>query len=58
MNWGFFQFPRMDPAMPLDEISIVAGYVVPAGAPNRSQAGAFIRFMGVRLRRRSCNSSR
>lgn len=43
---GFFQFPRMDPAMPLDEISIVAGYVVPAGAPNRSQAGAFIRFMG------------
>ena len=42
----FFQFPQMDAAMPLDEVSIVVGYVIPAGAPNRSQAGAFIRFMG------------
>jgi len=42
----FFQFPQMDPTIPLDEVSIVVGYVIPAGAPNRSQAGAFIRFMG------------
>lgn len=42
----FFQFPQMDATIPLDEVSIVVGYVIPAGAPNRSQAGAFIRFMG------------
>jgi len=43
---GFFQFPQMDAAIPQDEVSIVVGYVIPASAPNRSQAGAFIRFMG------------
>ncbi len=42
----FFQFPHMDAAIPQDEVSIVVGYAIPAGAPNRSQAGAFIRFMG------------
>ncbi|MDE0078914.1 MAG: extracellular solute-binding protein [Caldilineaceae bacterium] len=42
----FFQFPQMDAAIPLDEVSIVVGYVIPAGAPNRFQAGAFVRFMG------------
>lgn len=42
----FFQFPQMDATIPLDEVSIVVGYVIPADAPNRSRAGAFIRFMG------------
>ena len=42
----FFQFPQMDAAIPQDEVSIVVGYVIPAGASNRSQAGAFVRFMG------------
>lgn len=41
----FFQFPQMDATIPLDEVSIVLGYAIPASAPNRSQAGAFIRFM-------------
>ncbi|MDE0312867.1 MAG: hypothetical protein OXI52_11435 [Caldilineaceae bacterium] len=42
----FFQFPQMDATIPLDEVSIVVGYVIPASAPNRPQADAFVRFMG------------
>lgn len=42
----FFQFPVMDPGLPVGEASITFGYVIPAGAPNRLQAGAFVGFMG------------
>ncbi len=42
----FFQFPQMDATIPLDEVSLVVDYVIPASAPNRPQAGAFVRFMG------------
>ncbi len=43
---NFFQFPQMDANLPIGEISIVFGFVVPADAPNRPQAAAFASFMG------------
>ena len=43
---GFFQFPQMDANLPTGEVSIAFGYVIPAGAPNRAQAGAFVGFLG------------
>lgn len=42
----FFQFPLMDVNRQVGEASITFGYVIPAGAPNRPQAGAFVGFMG------------
>jgi len=36
----FFQFSQMDATAPLDEVSLVVGYVIPASAPNRPQEGA------------------
>ena len=42
----FFQFPHMDAGLPVGEISIVFGYVIPAGAINRLQAGVFVGYMG------------
>ena len=42
----FFQFPRIDADLPLGEVSIVFGYVIPADAPNRNEAGAFVGYMG------------
>ncbi len=43
---GFFQFPQMDAYQPTGEVSFAFGYVIPAGAPNRPQAGAFVGFLG------------
>ena len=43
----FFQFPQMDASLPTGEVSIVFGYVIPADAPNRLEAGAFVGFMGT-----------
>ncbi|MDE0312785.1 MAG: ABC transporter substrate-binding protein [Caldilineaceae bacterium] len=43
---GFFQFPQMDAKLPTGEVSIAFGYVIPAGAPNRLQAGKFVGFLG------------
>lgn len=42
----FFQFPRIDPNIPIGEVSIVFGYVIPADALYRAEAGAFVGFMG------------
>ena len=42
----FFQFPQMDPWLPVGEVSIVFGYVIPAGALNRLEAGVFVGYMG------------
>ena len=42
----FFQFPQMDASLPTGEVSIVFGYVIPADAPNRREAGAFVGYMG------------
>ena len=42
----FFQFPQMDANLPKGEISIVFGFVIPADAVNRPQAGAFVGYMG------------
>ncbi len=42
----FFQFPQMDPNLPMGEVSLVFGYIIPADALNRAEAGAFIGFMG------------
>ena len=42
----FFQFPQIDPNLPMGEVSVVFGYVIPADAPNRVEAGAFAGFMG------------
>ena len=42
----FFQFPQMDPNVPMGEVSIIFGYVIPADALNRAEAGAFIGYMG------------
>lgn len=42
----FFQFPQIDAGLPMGEVSIVFGYVIPTDAPNRPQAGAFVGYMG------------
>ncbi|MYC95473.1 MAG: extracellular solute-binding protein [Caldilineaceae bacterium SB0661_bin_32] len=42
----FFQFPRIDPNLPIGEVSVVFGYVIPADAQYRAEAGAFVGFMG------------
>ncbi len=42
----FFQFPQMDPNLPMGEVSLIFGYIIPADALNRAEAGAFIGFMG------------
>ena len=42
----FFQFPQIDPNIPIGEVSVVFGYVIPADAPNRFEAGAFVGYMG------------
>ena len=42
----FFQFPQMDPGLAVGEVSIVFGYVIPAGALNRLEAGVFVGYMG------------
>jgi hypothetical protein len=42
----FFRFPVMDPDLPVGEVGITFGLVVPAGAPNPLQANAFAGFMG------------
>ena len=42
----FFQFPQIDAGVTMGEISVVFGYVIPAGAVNRVQAGVFVGYMG------------
>lgn len=42
----FFQFPQIDPNVPIGEVSIVFGYIIPADAPHRFEAGAFAGYMG------------
>jgi len=42
----FFPFPVMDPDLPVGEVGITFGFVVPASAPNPLQANAFAGFMG------------
>ncbi|MBX3054494.1 MAG: extracellular solute-binding protein [Caldilineaceae bacterium] len=42
----FFPFPVMDPEVPVGEVGITFGFVVPASAPNPLQANAFAGFMG------------
>lgn len=42
----FFQFPQIDPNVPIGEVSIVFGYIIPADALNRFEAGTFVGYMG------------
>lgn len=42
----FFPFPVMDPDLPVGEVGITFGFVVPANAPSPLQANAFAGFMG------------
>jgi ABC-type glycerol-3-phosphate transport system substrate-binding protein len=42
----FFPFPVMDPDLPVGEVGITFGFVVPANAPNPLQANAFAGYMG------------
>ncbi len=42
----FFQFPQIDAGVTMGEISVVFGYVIPAGAVNRVPAGVFVGYMG------------
>ena len=42
----FFPFPVMDPELPVGEVGITFGFVVPVKAPNPLQANAFAGFMG------------
>ena len=43
----FFQFPQMDAGLPMGEVSIVFGYVIPANAVNRLPASVFVGYMGA-----------
>jgi len=42
----FFPFPAMNPDLPVGEVGITFGFVVPAAAPNPGQANTFAGFMG------------
>mgnify|MGYP002685802159 CR=1 FL=1 len=42
----FFPFPVMYPDLPVGEVGITFGFVVPAAAPNPGQANTFAGFMG------------
>ena len=42
----FFPFPEMDAALPIGEVGITFGFVVPASAPHPAQANTFAGFMG------------
>ncbi|MBI3958622.1 MAG: carbohydrate ABC transporter substrate-binding protein [Chloroflexi bacterium] len=42
----FFPFPVMDPNLPVGEVGITFGFVVPANAPHPAQANTFAGFMG------------
>ncbi|RLT37255.1 MAG: extracellular solute-binding protein [Chloroflexi bacterium] len=42
----FFPFPVIDPALPVGEVGITFGFVVPTSADNPMQANAFAGFMG------------
>jgi len=42
----FFPFPIMDPALPVGEVGITFGFVVPAAAPHPFQGNTFAGFMG------------
>ena len=42
----FFQFPQIDASAATGEISVVFGYVIPAGALNPVAAGVFVGYMG------------
>lgn len=42
----FFPFPVMDAELPVGEVGITFGFVVPASAPSPAQANAFAAFMG------------
>ncbi len=42
----FFQFPLTNADLPVGEVAITFGYVIPADATNRPQASAFVGFMG------------
>ncbi len=42
----FFAFPEMDAALPVGEVGITFGFVVPASAPSPAQANTFAVFMG------------
>ncbi|MDE0183214.1 MAG: ABC transporter substrate-binding protein [Caldilineaceae bacterium] len=42
----FFQFPPIDASVATGEVSVVFGYVVPAGALNPVAAGVFVGYMG------------
>ena len=42
----FFQFPQIDASVATGEISVVFGYVIPAGALNPVAAGVFVGYMG------------
>ncbi len=42
----FFQFPQIDAAVATGEISVVFGFIIPAGAINRIPAGVFVGYMG------------
>jgi ABC-type glycerol-3-phosphate transport system substrate-binding protein len=42
---GFFPFPIIDPTLPSAEAAYTAGFVVPAAAPHREEALAFLSFL-------------
>jgi len=42
----FFPFPTMDPAIPSSEVVFSIGYMVPAKAPHRQEALAFLTYLG------------
>lgn len=41
----FFQVPLIDQDLPIGEISVVFGYIIPAGAANKVEASLFIGYM-------------
>lgn len=42
----YFQFPQMNPNVPVGEITIVFGYVIPMGAEYQQEASMFVGYMG------------
>ncbi|MCL4858467.1 MAG: ABC transporter substrate-binding protein [Caldilineaceae bacterium] len=43
----FFPFPIIDPTAPVDEVVLVAGYMVPSAAPHRIEALAYLAYLNT-----------
>lgn len=42
----FFPFPTIDPDVPVGEVVLMSGYIVPASAPHRAEAVEFLDYLG------------